>query len=447
VIQGQNTLGIGRRRFHAYPQYKDSGIGWLGKVPASWQICATKRRFDIFLGKMLQPEPTSANDLRVPYLKATNIQWESVSLSSLPTMWASEHEIQTDQVAVGDLLVCEGGEVGRAAILSQIPEEPTIIQNALHRVRSQSEMLRFLMYLLEVSASRGWLDVECNKATIQHFTRDKFASLGIALPSHEEQRRIVSFLDRETAQIDALIKKNERFMELLQEKRTALITHAVTKGLDPTVSMKNSGVEWLGAIPAHWAIESNKRLFVNSDLRSDYGDEELLTVSHLSGVTRHSEKNVTMTDPESYEDYKICRAGELAINTMWAWMGALGIARENGIVSPSYNVYALTTNSIHPRYYDYLCRTPLYVAELTRYSKGVWKSRLRLYPDGFFEISTPLPPMKEQKLIVEQLDKSAHEIDSLLVTIRRALGYLREYRTALISATVTGKIDVQYGIT
>jgi type I restriction enzyme S subunit len=127
---------------------------------------------------------------------------------------------------------------------------------------------------------------------------------------------------------------------------------------------------------------------------------------------------------------------------MWAWMGALGISNEDGIVSPSYNVYVLRTSSLDPRYYDYLCRTPLHVAELTKYSKGVWKSRLRLYPDGFFKISTPLPPIKEQERIANQLDNAVREMDALLMIMRRAIGCFKEYRTALIAVTVTGKIAI-----
>jgi type I restriction enzyme S subunit len=392
---------------------------------------------------MLQPEPISRLDLQVRYLKAANVQWETINLDSLPVMWASPNEIDIGHLTKGDLVVCEGGEVGRAAILAVEPEETTILQNALHRVRSNTDTPKYLMYWLEACASRGWLEVECNKATIQHFTRDKFGALMVSLPTRDEQNQIVSFLDRETAKIDALIEKKERLIELLQEKRTALITQAVTKSLDPNVPVKDSGVEWLGRIPSHWHVEKNKRLFRESDIRSELGDEELLTVSHISGVTRHSEKNVTMIEPESYEDYRICRAGELAINTMWAWMGALGIAKEKGIVSPSYGVYSITAQSLQSRYYDYLSRIPLHVAELTRYSKGIWKSRLRLYPKEFFEIYTPIPPINEQEYIVDYLDQSLSKTGTIIMAIKRAIENLRDFRVSLISAAVTGKIDVR----
>jgi type I restriction enzyme S subunit len=150
-----------------------------------------------------------------------------------------------------------------------------------------------------------------------------------------------------------------------------------------------------------------------------------------------------MIEAESHEGYRICRAGELAINTMWAWMGALGIAREEGMVSPSYNVYAMKSSVLNPSYYDYLCREPIYVTEITRLSKGIWKSRLRLYPDAFYEIATPLPPIAEQAVIADFIDREVSNLNVLGRTISEAIDRLKEYRTALISATVTGKIDVR----
>jgi type I restriction enzyme S subunit len=285
-------------------------------------------------------------------------------------------------------------------------------------------------------------------AFIDGSTRDKLTQgemkgIQIQHPALAEQNSIAAFLNLETAKIDALIEKKEQLIELLQEERTALITQAVTKGLDPTVPMKDSGVEWLGTIPVHWRTETNRWLFRESDIRSKSGEEELLTVSHLTGVTRHSEKDVTMIEAESHEGYKICRAGELAINTMWAWMGALGMAREDGMVSPSYNVYAMTSSVLNPRYYDYLCREPIHVTEITRLSKGIWKSRLRLYPDAFSEIATPLPPIAEQVVIADFIDREVSKLNALGKTISEAIDRLKEYRAALISAAVTGKIDVR----
>jgi len=216
---------------------------------------------------------------------------------------------------------------------------------------------------------------------------------------------ILHFHDRETGRIDSLIEKKERQIELLQEKRAALISHAVTKGLDPDVKMKDSGVEWLGEVPEHWNIYRSKLLFQEANDRSTTGEETLLTVSHITGVTRRSEKNVTMFMAESLEGYKKCEAGDLVINTMWAWMGAMGIAPERGIVSPSYNVYSFRSEENEPSFYNYLFRIGQFSAEVICHSKGVWSSRLRLYPEEFFEIRIPCPSQKEQRMIVSFIQK------------------------------------------
>ena len=196
------------------------------------EVLECKFGFSIQLGKMLQNEPQTPRDERVPYLKALYVQWESVDVTDLPEMWASPEDILKYSVQSGDLLVCEGGEVGRAGILWNSPAK-CIIQNALHRVRPRKDNCsQYLMYLLEVVSYRGWFDILCNKATIAHFTSEKFGGLSIALPPPNEQRAIAAFLYQETARIDALIEKIRKSIELLCEYRTALITAAVTGKID-----------------------------------------------------------------------------------------------------------------------------------------------------------------------------------------------------------------------
>lgn len=208
------------------------GIKWMGKVPVNWRVDAVKRHYDIRLGKMLQNVPATEDDTLAPYIKAVNVAWGKVFHDDLSEMWASLSEMRQYEVKDGDLLVCEGGEVGRAGIVVK-PPDCCIIQNAVHRVRSKASAdVNFLKYVMHAVNSAGWFEVLCNKATIAHFTREKFAELRIPTPHIELQRSIAAFLDRETSRIDSLIAKKERQIELLQEKRVALISHAVTKGLD-----------------------------------------------------------------------------------------------------------------------------------------------------------------------------------------------------------------------
>ena len=211
---------------------KDSGIEWLGDVPEHWEVAAAKRLFSIQLGKMLQNTPESPADAEVSYLKAQNIQWFQVVTEDIPTMWASQYEKSKFGIEQGDLLVCEGGEGGRCAILRKQIDN-CIIQNALHRVRPRGQSLNtFLQYVMSAVNAAGWFDVLNEKATIAHFTKEKFDALAIPSPPPAEQRAIADYLDRETEKLDNLVATVHEAIELLREKRTALISAAVTGRID-----------------------------------------------------------------------------------------------------------------------------------------------------------------------------------------------------------------------
>jgi type I restriction enzyme S subunit len=229
------------------------------------------------------------------------------------------------------------------------------------------------------------------------------------------------------------------------EKRRALITRAVTRGLDPHVPLRDSGIPWLGEIPANWKIERARWLFRERNERSETGEEELLTVSHLTGVTPRSENDVNMFEAETTEGYKICLAGDLVINTLWAWMGAMGVSPMNGIVSPAYHVYQ-PGPQLDPRFVDALVRIPMFAQEVTRYSKGVWSSRLRLYPEGFFEVFFAVPPIDEQRTIVAHIAAETAKLDALRAATERTISLLKERRAALIAAAVTGQIEVEAAV-
>ena len=265
------------------------------------------------------------------------------------------------------------------------------------------------------------------------------ANLEVLVPPRTTQDLIANQMSASLSQVDSLIQAKQSLLELLAEKRRALIANAVTRGLNPDVPMRDSGIAWLGQIPAHWQTENTRWLFKEIDDRSDDGSEELLTVSHLTGVTKRSEKDVNMFLAESNEGYKRCRAGDLVINTLWAWMGAMGVARHDGIVSPAYNVYR-PVQAFAPDYLDHLVRIPMFVAEITRYSKGVWSSRMRLYPEGLYEASMPVPPLAEQAQIVQEIAHQIQHMDALSNSTKDTVELLEERRTALIARAVTGKV-------
>ncbi len=314
----------------------------------------------------------------------------------------------------------------------------------LHVLTPSSEIdSRFLYYITASDRFRklgeaAMFGAAGQKRVPEDFVRD----YRIPVPPPAQQRAIADYLDRETTRLDALLAEKERVLALLAEKRRALITRAVTCGLDPNVPLRDSGIPWLGEIPAHWNTERARWLFEERDQRSDSGEEELLTVSHLTGVTPRSEKDVKMFEAKTTEGYKICLSGDLVINTLWAWMGAMGVSPVNGIVSPAYNVYEPVPR-FHPSYVDALVRLPVFSQEVTRYSKGVWSSRLRLYPEGFFAVSLPVPPLDEQRQIVAHIANETGRLDELCAATERTTVLFKERRAARIAAAVTGEIDTK----
>lgn len=214
------------------------------------------------------------------------------------------------------------------------------------------------------------------------------------------------------------------------------------EGLQPYPRMQATDVPWLPELPAGWSIHRAKYSFHEVDDRSASGDEELLSVSHKTGVTPRSQKNITMFMAESYEGHKVCKPGDIVVNTMWAWMAAIGVSRNLGIVSPAYGVYRQrASGGFEPRYLDYLLRTKTYSAEYLRSSRGVTTSRLRLYPPDFLNIPFAQPSREEQRQIVRFLDWHGAETAKLIRAKRNLIALLNEQKQAIIHQAVTRGLD------
>ncbi|NOT57673.1 MAG: restriction endonuclease subunit S [Deltaproteobacteria bacterium] len=427
-------------------------------MAAGWSQQQLKRPFSINLGKMLQNAPTSVEDVEVPYLKAQHVQWNGVRLSDLPTMWASPAEILGLEVRDGDLLVCEGGEVGRAALVSEQPPARTIIQNALHLVRGRANAEpRFLAYVLHHAAAQGWFDVLCNRSTIAHFTVEKFGEMWTWLPEASHQRTIANYLDRETARLDALVAAKERVLGLLAEKRRALITHAVTRGIDPTAPLRDSGIPWLGEIPAHWRTERLK--FHLSEIEQGWspqcesypaeeGEWGVLKVGAVNGWEFNPNENKRLPDDiEPLPEYEIS-SGDVLISraNTTELLGSTVMVRE---VRPKLllcdKLYRLVFNS--PRLErDFLVLFLRSVAgryEFERNATGASNSMQNIGQDSVRDVWIPLPPLPEQHAIVAHIQKETAKLDALRAATERTIGLLKERRAALIAAAVTGKLTLE----
>jgi len=285
------------------------------------------------------------------------------------------------------------------------------------------------------------MDREVHGSTMQHLTADAFGGFPVLLPPHGQQRAIADYLDRETARLDALVAAKQRVLGLLAEKRRALITRAVTRGLDPRAPLRDSGISWLGEIPAHWETRRAAWLFRERDERGET-ELPLLVVSINAGVVlrEFSDERIEST-AEDFNTYKVARRGDVAFNKMRMWQGAVGVAPQDGLVSPDY-VVAEPAGAFSPEFAGLLFRTQMFSAECARRSHGIVWDRLRLYWEGFREIELPLPSAGAQCEIVAHIAREAAKLDAVRLATERSVALLKERRAALIAAAVTGQLDV-----
>ena len=440
-----------------YPAYKDSGVAWLGEVPAHWEVKPVKRHYAIQLGKMLQTRPNSPDDIEVPYLKAQHIQWFSVRTSDAPRMWASPLDIQQFGITAGDLLVCEGGEGGRCGIVKEIPEG-FIIQNALHRVRPRDHCRNdYLQYVMSVIAKTGWFDALNNKATIAHFTREKFGALYIPIPSPDEQTAIVRFLEFMDRRIRRSIRAKQKLIKLLEEYRQALIHQAVTGKIDvrtgkPYPACKDSGVPWLGKVPEHWEVRKLKyaATFLGGGTPSKANPS--FWEGYIPWVSPKDMKTTVIIDAEDHINDEAIAASATSI----VGPGAVLLVVRSGILRRSIpvaiNLVPVALNqdmkALRPRgallMSSYLCaliqgNQARLIDEWTKQGATVESIEHQYLANSYI----PLPPLPEQTAIVEFLDAQTAKLDAAIAAARREIELLREYRERLIADVVTGKVDVR----
>ena len=367
---------------------------------------------------------------------------------------ATADEIDRFTLATGDVLITKDSEdwtdIGVPAVVECVPDGVLCGYHlALLRPRSDCIQGKFLLRTLQTRAVASQFHIRANGITRYGLSQDAIKSAWLAVPPLSEQTAIARFLDDATDRIDRHIRSKERLIALIEEQKRSIINEAVTGQIDvhtgrPYVAYKPSGVERLGAIPEHWDIRPAKWHFREIDERSATGSEELLSVSHLTGVTPRSEKNVTMFEAASNVGHKLCVPGDLVINTMWAWMAALGMARQTGIVSPSYAVYRPINGSLlHPDYAELMLRSAPYQGEYRCLSTGIRPSRLRLYPDVFLRMRLICPPPEEQSIIIDFVNRESADGDHAVRLMRKGIATLKEYRSRLIDDVVTGKLDVR----
>ena len=446
--------------FKPYPAYKDSGVEWLGEMPEHWVVKQLR-----YLGRFrkgLTITKADLTDTGIPclnYGEVHSLYPFEVNQDIHPLKNVPAEYLETDPsacVVYGDFVFADTSEdldgVGNFTHVSGMDPLFAGYHTIIYSLNSEVSS-RFLAYCLDSFAFRTQLRMGVKGVKVFSVTQEILRG-GISwLPTTAEQTQIARFLDHETARIDALIEEQQRLIELLKEKRQAVISHAVTKGLDPTVPMKDSGVEWLGEVPAHWSVSPLKFL-VDEKVAGPYGASLTKAMYTDSGYRVYGQQQV-ISDDFSIGDYYISEEkfsemqryvvfpGDVLISVM----GTIGrvsvvpVGVEVGIINPRLVRYKFAQRKVVPEFVKILLMSLRYQSRLREESQGSTMEGLNMAILG--DLPLVLPSLDEQLSIVAFVEAYDFAFNELVGQAESAVGLLQERRSALISAAVTGKIDVR----
>lgn len=421
-----------------YSEYKDSGVKWLGQIPSHWEVCKVKHHYKMITGF------TPSTGRSEYYSDNSNNTW--ITITDMKNKYISESSSHISDLYIkifkpkivpkGSLLYSFKLSVGQVAFA----DKDLYTNEAIASFENNDNVcLDFLFYSASLCIKKS---ANTNIYGAFILNQELIKNASIIYPPFEEQKAIANYLDSATSKIDEAIAQQQKMIDLLNERKQIIINNAVTRGLNTIAPMKDSGVDWIGKIPAHWEIKRGKFLFDIINEYSSTGEEELLTVSDRTGITPRSMKNVTMFMAESLVGYKKCKIGDVCSNIMWMWHGAVGVTKYDGVISPSYGVYRQRKLYYNGDYLDMLLRLPQLVKFYASRSTGLTESRLRLYPDDFMNIYFFVPPMEEQELIVNRLKTICEPIESAIDTANQQISLLQERKQIIINDVVTGKVKV-----
>ncbi|AKZ61704.1 type I restriction-modification methylase S subunit [Herbaspirillum hiltneri N3] len=448
--------------YKSYPEYKYSGVEWLGQVPEHWEVSPMKWAIARNDGGVWGDDPSGESDTLV--LRSTEQtvdgNWR-IEEPAYRALSAADKEFAL--LKAGDLLVTKSSgsalHIGKTTLVTpEIEEMQCCYSNFMQRIRTTDDIRpKLAWYLMNNGLVREQFDYLSNTTTgLANLNGTMIGSVHIAIPPDEEQKAILAALDRETARIDALVEKKTRFIELLCEKRQALITHAVTKGLDPNVKMKDSGVEWLGEVPEHWTVRRLKfiaRVQTGVAKGKDVSGKETVEVQYLrvanvqDGYLDLDEIATIQIDKEDLERY-LLQPGDVLMNEGGdfdklgrghIWSGELSpcihqnhvfAVRPHGVSSAWLNAFTSST-----------------AAQFYFMGKSKQSTNLAsISSSNLMELSVTVPPDEEQRRVLAQMKLGVEKLDKLIGRTERSVELLKERRSALITAAVTGQIDLREAV-
>jgi len=423
-----------------YPAYRPSGVEWLGEIPGHWEVRRLK-----YIATLINVKIDGAdNDL--PYTGLEHI--ESWTGRRIVPNGETTSEGQANLYRRGDVLF---GKLRPYLAKAHAAESDGICTGELLVLRPRAVAQRFLLDYVLNPDFIAVVDSSTYGAKMPRANWDYIGNLPTLIPPSEEQRSIAAFLDRETARIDTLIEKKQRQIELLQEKRSALISHAVTKGLDPNAKMKDSEIEWLGEIPKHWQAK-RLRFLVSEPLKyganesADLDDPDLPRYIRITDVDENGRlrEDTFKSLPEDVARPYLLKEGDLLLARSGATVGK-SFYYEPSWGRAAYAGYLIRARfnpaRMMPRFVNYFTNSQQYWQWLG--SSFIQATIQNVSAEKYANLIVPVPPVDEQAEIVAYLDGMWKRLNDLTRKVGGSIEQLMDYRSALISAAVTGKIDVR----
>lgn len=409
---------------------KDSGIEWIGLLPASWRLNR--------MGSMFYERSEKVSDIDFPPLSVT-------MKGVVPQL---EHVVKSDDhfnrklVRFGDFAINSRSDRRNSCGFSFTDGSVSLINTVLVPFVSMNS--RYYEYLFKTAQFADEY-YRLGHGIVNDLWTTKWIDakrIELPLPSSEEQQIIADCLDKKCTEIDKAIEAAEASIEEYKLYKKSVIFQAVTKGLDPNVPMKDSGIEWVGSIPANWTTTRIKNLLAEKSVKGR-PDETVLSLYREYGIipkdSRDDNHNVTSSDTSSY---KFIEVGDFVINKMKAWQGSMALSGYQGIISPAYLVYQFILEDVDPKYLHHLLRSRPYADEFARLSTGIRIGQWDLHSNDFLCTLALLPPLGEQTRIVAYVDDRCSEIDKAIEAKQLIIDELKAYKKSLIWEAVTGKREV-----
>ena len=447
MTEGREWIADGpSRRFRRYPNYKKSGVEWLGGIPAHWEV--KRLKYLTTLNDEVLPESTDP-EFEMTYVDIGNVDAVDGIIGTELLTFDKAPSRARRIARKGDVIVSTVRTYLRAITAIQKAQPNLIVSTGFAALRPRQLETSFASYALRAPHFVERVVAHSVGVSYPAINASSLTGFEIAYPDAAEQRAIADFLDCETVRIDALVEKKERLIELLQEKRTALITRAVTRGLDPNVPMKDSGVKWLGEIPANWEMKplsyKLERItygFTNPMPTADEGPYMLTALDVGDGQILY--ENARRTTNDAFErdltDKSRPRGGDLLL-TKDGTLGRVAVADGRRVAINQSIALLRFDRSVHVDFMQHMLLAAPYQDRMAFEAGGttikhIYISRLARMPIG-------IPRKEDQNVISDFVGQEKTKADILIANIQQAVKHLHEYRTALISAAVTGKIDVR----